>query len=279
MVQISVIIACYNQENYIAEALDSALGQTFKDFEIVVINDGSIDNSASVIKSYVQKYPQIIRYIEQSNQGVIAARNNAITQAKGKYIFPLDGDDKIAPDCLEKLYKAMIHHQGDVIYCNVEYFGNKTDRMETLAPTKFNMCLCNRVCVSALYRKSDWEQYGGYDQIMGKGLEDWEFWLNFVEDNKCFYKVDEVLFFYRISDASRNNSIPKSSGKELVRLIRQKHKKLFGWRFKLRFLLAKIPRFFYQKRTTNSGKLRIKICRIPLPQKFTQLLNKERHNG
>ncbi len=272
MPKISVIIPCYNQEKYIAEAIESVLAQTFESFEIIVVNDGSKDQSLEIIKSYTSKYPNKISYIDQKNQGVIASRNNAITQAKGEYIFPLDGDDKIASDCLEKLYNAMMNNKGDVIYCDVEYFGNKTGRMENIAPTKFNMCLCNRVCVSALYRKKDWKKYGGYDQIMKRGLEDWEFWLNFVEDNKRFYKVNEALFFYRIIDKSRNNSISKSIGKELVKIIRQKHKKLFGWKFRLKLVLSKIVRFFYQQKITKSGKLCIKICRIPL---IIKSLNKE----
>ena len=268
MAKISVIIPCYNQEKYITETLESVLAQTIDDFEVIIVNDGSKDHSLEIIRSYSSKYPNKISYINQKNKGVIFSRNNAITQATGEYIFPLDGDDKIAADCLEKLYNAMINNKGDVIYCDVEYFGNKTGMMENSAPTKFNMCLCNRVCVSALYRKSDWEKYGGYDEIMNKGLEDWEFWLNFVEENKSFYKVNEPLFFYRISDKSRNCLISKSIGKELVKIIRQKHKKLFGWKFRLKLILSKVVSFFYQKKITKSGKLCIKICRIPVLIKF-----------
>ena len=116
MPKISVIIPCYNQEKYIAEAIESVLAQTFESFEIIVVNDGSKDQSLEIIKSYTSKYPNKISCIDQENQGVIASRNNAITQAKGEYIFPLDGDDKIASDCLEKLYNAMINNKGDVIY-------------------------------------------------------------------------------------------------------------------------------------------------------------------
>ncbi len=279
MVQISVIIPCYNQEKYIAEALDSVLAQTFKDFEIIVINDGSIDNSASIIKDYVQEYPHLIRYIEQKNQGIIAARNNAIAEAKGEYIFPLDGDDKIAPECLEKLHDAMINKKGDVIYCDGEYFGERNGKIAHLKPSKFNMSLGNRVFVSALYRKSDWLKYGGYDEIMKDGYEDWEFWLNFIENNKHFYKVDETLFFYRILDKSRNQNISKDIYKKLTEIIRKKHKKLFGWSFKLKCLSSKFIRFFYQKKITQSGKLCVKICKITLPSKFIQLFNSESDNG
>lgn len=279
MPKISVIIPCYNQEKYISECLDSVLAQTFDDFEVIVVNDGSKDNSLDIIKKYASKHPDKIRYIDQQNQGVVVARNNAIGQAESKYIFPLDGDDKIASDCLEKLYNAMMNNKGDVIYCNVELFGDERGLFNLSAPTKFNMCIQNRVCVSALYRKADWEKYGGYDEIMKKGLEDWEFWLNFIEDNKSFYNVNETLFFYRILNSSRNQKIDESINKELIKIIRNKHKRLFGWKFKLDCFLSKLIRFFYQQKITKSGKLCIKICRIPLPKKFILLLNREINNG
>lgn len=94
MPEISVIVPCYNQEKYIAECLDSVLAQTFKDYEIIVVNDGSIDNSLEVIKRYADKY-DCITVIDQKNAGVVAARNTAIERAKGKYIYPLDGMIKL----------------------------------------------------------------------------------------------------------------------------------------------------------------------------------------
>lgn len=269
MAEISVIIPCHNQEKYIAETIESVVAQTFNDIEIIVVNDGSSDNSLEIIKDYAAKYPHKIRLINQQNQGVISARNNAISQANGTYVFPLDGDDKIAPDCLEKLYHAMINHKGDVIYCIGKYFGNKNETINERAATKFNMCTRNRVHVSALYRKEDWKKYGGYDQAMKDGLEDWEFWLNFVEDDKSFYKINEPLFFYRNLDVSRNSGISKSTEQKLIKIIKNKHKKLFDWKFNLMFLLRKITRFLYQKKITKSGKMLIKICKIPVYSKRT----------
>lgn len=276
MPKVSVVIPCYNQEKYIAEAIESVLAQTFDDIEVIVVNDGSSDNSLAIIQEYASKYPDKIRYIDQKNQGVIVARNNAIAQATGEFIFPLDGDDKIAPDCVEKLYNAMKDGKGDVIYCDVEYFGCKSGKINNLPPTIFNMCLSNRVCASALYCKKDWEKYGGYDPIMAKGLEDWEFWLNFVDDYKKFYKVEETLFFYRILEKSRNQSISKSTEKELYKIVKKKHRKLFYIKFYIRLFFYKLKRFFYQKKITKSGNLCIKICKIPLPKKFTQSFNEEK---
>ncbi len=267
MAKITVIVPCYNQEKYIAECLNSVFEQTFDDYEVIVVNDGSTDDSGKVIKTYVAKYPNC-KLISQLNQGVIVARNNAIAEAQGEYIFPLDGDDRIAPTCLEKVYAAMVSGQGDVIYCGGEFFGKLSGEIKRLKPTRFNMARENRVCCSALYRKADWEKYGGYDETMTKGLEDWDFWLNFVEDDKVFYKVDEPLFFYRILENSRSTSISKSIKKELVQKIRKKHQKLYGLSFKMRAIWPAMRGFLYQKKITKSGNISIKICKVPLPIKF-----------
>lgn len=122
MPKVSVIVPCYNQSKYITECLDSVLAQTFTDYEVIVVNDGSTDNSSQIIRQYIQKYENF-KLIEQPNHGVVIARNNAIIQAAGEYIYPLDADDKIAPECLEKLYNAMISGKGDIILhelCNLE---------------------------------------------------------------------------------------------------------------------------------------------------------------
>lgn len=87
--KISVIVPCYNQEKYIKECLDSLVSQTFKDYEVIVIDDGSTDDSAEIVNEYV-KHNKNIRLIRQANQGVVVARNNAIKQAQGTYIYPLD---------------------------------------------------------------------------------------------------------------------------------------------------------------------------------------------
>lgn len=263
MAKISVIIPCYNQEKYIAECLDSVLAQTFNDYEAIVVNDGSTDSSLTIIQQYIDKYPHF-KLINQINQGVISAHNNAIKEAKGEYIFPLDVDDKIAPTCLEKMYQTLETSKGNVIYSESEFFGKCSGINHHLEATKINMALANRVVCSALYRKSDWEKYGGYDPMIRNRLEDWEFWLNFVEENKVFYKIKETLFFYRISEASRNQSISKTTQKAPKKLVRQKHSQLYGLSFKKHFIILILLRFFYQKKITKSGKLFIKVYKIPV---------------
>lgn len=261
-IKISVVIPCYNQELYIAEALDSVLAQTFNQYEIIVVNDGSVDSSQRIIERYVAEHPKKITLINQQNQGVISTRNNGIAAARGTYIYPLDGDDKIHPECLQLLYNAMESGKGDVIYSDTEFFGERTGIFELPKASKWNML--NRSCVvcSALYRKADWEKYGGYDQgCKICGCEDWEFWLNFVLDNKHFHKIEKPLLYYRQLAKSRSTEAQQPESQKIrIRHLRRK----YGYRFYLGYLLGEFLRFLFQKKKTRKGYTIVKICRIPV---------------
>lgn len=203
-VEISVIVPCYNQELYIGDCLRSILAQSFTNYEVIVVNDGSSDGSWNVISKFIEKYPMRIKGINQPNSGVVQARNNAIKIAIGKYIYPLDGDDIIAPTCLEKLYDAMESGLCDVAYSQVRFFGEKNGRFMLPLPDKNTLYRGNCIVASAMYKRSDWASLGGYSSEFSEGHEDWAFWCEFLYNNKTFYRIDEDLFFYRILKKSRS---------------------------------------------------------------------------
>lgn len=136
--KISVIVPCYNQEKYIKECLDSLVSQTFKDYEVIVIDDGSTDDSAEIVNEYV-KHNKNIRLIRQANQGVVVARNNAIKQAQGTYIYPLDADDKIAPTCLERLYYIILYPQPIIVLLQVRFGCLENVVVSSISPNLQNM--------------------------------------------------------------------------------------------------------------------------------------------
>ena len=257
-VEVSVIIPCYNHESFIAECLDSALCQTLPAYEIIVVNDGSTDGSLTIIHEYAKKHTKITA-LDQVNQGVVAARNNAIQISKGRFIFPLDGDDRITPTCLEEMHTAMLLGKGDVVFSQVKLFGQLDGIVPVKNPSKFSMCHTNQVTVSALYKKSDWEKYGGYDAKMRDGYEDWDFWLNFIFDNKKFYKVEAPLFEYRILQASRNQTA-NTKEKQLRNLVYAKHKPAL-----LYYFLTKIGKFIFNAYERKNGTYSVKLLKIPLP--------------
>ena len=99
---ISIIVTVYNSENYIRKCLDSCLNQTFSDFEVVCVNDGSTDNSLSILQDYLQKDTRFT-IVDQENQQLYMARYNGVKKAKNKYIFFIDSDHNLPPDAVELL--------------------------------------------------------------------------------------------------------------------------------------------------------------------------------
>lgn len=237
MPEISIIIPVYNKAIYIEDTIQSALAQTFSSIEILVVNDGSEDGSGEVCEKIAGQDTRIV-YWEQPNQGVVAARNNAIKKAKGKYIFPLDADDLIVPDCLEKMYRAIESNEVDVVY---SYVSRKQDGSSVMRYPEVgvpSILVKNCVPVSALFRRSEWERYGGYRSNMSGGLEDWDFWLNFVEDGRKFLLISEPLLFWRPVDGSRNK-MASANKKSMIKNIVANHAALYRpYRNKLMYYMV-----------------------------------------
>lgn len=200
---ISVIIPCYNQAVYLPEALESLLKQTYTHWEAIVVNDGSPDDTEAVALEYARQFPQI-KYVSQSNGGLSAARNKGIEYAQGTYILPLDADDRISPKYMEEAMRAFEEKPGlRLVYCQASFFGAKTGRWEDLRYDSYkHLLLQNAIFCSAFYRKSDWEQAGGYDEQMRKGHEDWEFYIRLLKGEGLVYQIPEPLFHYRIKEVS-----------------------------------------------------------------------------
>ena len=119
MIKISIIVPVYNIEAYVARCLDSLVQQDLKEIEIIVVNDGSTDNSPEICKSYAKKYPNI-KYISQRNQGLSAARNTGISAAKGEYIGFVDGDDFVKNGMFSTLYNNAIENDVLISCCGYE---------------------------------------------------------------------------------------------------------------------------------------------------------------
>lgn len=217
--KVSVIIPCYNYGQYLDEAVDSVLRQTYQDFEIIVVNDGSTDAATNqLLQAYSKPHTQVIH---TENQGVAAARNRGVSAAKGEYILPLDADDKIHASYLEKAVEVLDQHDRvGIVYGDVEFFGEKTGKWE-LPPYRFPEVLISNVIVcSGLYRKADWEKVGGYKPNMKEAWEDYDFWLSLIELGVEVFHIPEVLFFYRRHSDSRDRVEPGNIGK-LVRSYAQ----------------------------------------------------------
>lgn len=133
MPQISVIIPCYNISDYIEECLDSFMNQTYADFEIICVDDGSTDNTAKIIETYVKKDSRI-SLIRQSNQYAGVARNNGMKYAKGEYLLFFDGDDFCEQDMLYKMVTSAQKYHSDITACDICSYDNVTgEYIDTVA--------------------------------------------------------------------------------------------------------------------------------------------------
>jgi glycosyltransferase involved in cell wall biosynthesis len=237
---VSVIIPCYNQENYILECLESVKAQTYSNWECIIVDDGSSDNTKTVIQNYI-KSENRIKYYYQQNSGVSIARNTAIAMSTGKYILPLDGDDKIGNTYIEKAVTHLENRaQVAVVYCKAELFGNSFGHWH-LPEYSFELLLKENILFcSGLFRRIDFEKTLGYDSSMKVGLEDWDFWISLLSHGGSVYQIDDILFFYRIRKNSRNSSFDVDKEKVIRNYVYQKHKALYDKYFKVSDLIHEI---------------------------------------
>lgn len=226
---VSVVISCYNQEKYIADAIRSVKDQTYSDFECVIVNDGSIDNSENVISEEIADDKRFV-LLSKNNEGICKTRNYGITNSHGKYILPLDGDDMIGNTYIEDAVKVLNSNPNiGVVYCKAEKFG-KEKGLWHLPRFSMEMMLVNNCIFNcAMFRKSDFDKTSGYNENMSGGAEDWDFWLSILECNSKVYCIDKVLFFYRIKQVSRNAALMDLElKKELFEVMWSNHKGLYS---------------------------------------------------
>ena len=117
MTKISVIVPVYNVEELLPKCLDSLVNQTFDDYEVIVVNDGSPDNSQKIIDDYYKKYPNIIKPLKKENGGLSSARNYGLKYATGEYVLYVDSDDYVSSDILEKMYSLGMRDNSDIVVC------------------------------------------------------------------------------------------------------------------------------------------------------------------
>jgi glycosyltransferase involved in cell wall biosynthesis/tetratricopeptide (TPR) repeat protein/GT2 family glycosyltransferase len=226
---VSVIVPLYNAAAFIAETLQSVVNQSYQDWEIIVVNDGCTDNSIEIVRKFIRKNSERSIYIiEQKNQGETAARNRGIGECRGKYVLPLDADDKIHPHMLEKCVRVLEESSDiSIVYTDVQEFGDKHRMVPAAEYSLSTLCKFNYIVSCALFRKEVWEKARGYNANMKDCYEDWDFWICAGEKGFVGKRIPEALFYYR----KRNNSGYSRSlerDKEAKARIITNHQKLFS---------------------------------------------------
>lgn len=219
---ISVIVPCYNQAQYLDECLQSVLDQTYQEWECIIVNDGSPDNTEEVAKKWLVEDSRF-KYFYKENGGLSSARNFGIDNAEGEWILPLDCDDYISNDYLDLAKNHFRKENLKVIYCNAKKFGTTNENFVLPSFSLENLAKRNVIFCSAFFRKKDWLIIGGYDENFLHGLEDWDFWIRLLEDGGSVKKLENVCFFYRIKEISMLTNLLNS--KEFYNSIKYLEKK------------------------------------------------------
>lgn len=220
MPKVSIIIPTFNSAHYVLDALKSVLAQSYQDFEVLIIDDGSSDNTKELLQPFVAADPDRIFYFYQDNQGLACARNTALAKARGEFIALLDADDIYLPERLAKTV-AVLEDDADVClaHANIIKMAENGDALGVVERQKSflsgdifeNIFLrkAHMACPTVLFRKSCYEEFGGFDpQLARLGCEDRELWLRFAQKYKMQY-VDEPLAHYRVSATSMSKNKEK----------------------------------------------------------------------
>lgn len=207
----SIIIPSYGQAQYLSQAIESALGQTYKDTEVIVIDDGSTDGSLEIAKGYVPR----VKLVAQANKGLASARNAGIMNSRGEYIFPLDADDILAADCIEKVIETAMGTHADVIAPSLLCFNGELAQETILIPnpTFDDFKEGNRIAYCSAIRRDALLEVGGYSPKMDTlgGWEDLWMWYALMERGKKIVTIPEPLVFYRVKENSMWKDAQKNS--------------------------------------------------------------------
>lgn len=221
---VSVLMPAYNQAEYVSEAIESLLTQTYTNWELAVVDDGSPDNVAEIVKKYTDSDPRI-KFYHTENQGVSAARNFAAAHTSGELILPLDADDTFEPEYMELCVSKLAEDPSvKVVYCEWNMFGERTGSPPLSYKGYEDMLISNTIFSAAMYRRKDFVRVGGYDTHIPFGFEDWDFWISLLDKNSIVYQIPRKLFNYRIKEASRSVDINIENNQRITReYIYKKH--------------------------------------------------------
>lgn len=195
----SIIVAAYNVEKYIEKTIQSITNQSYKNYELIIVNDGSTDKTQEILEKYSSN--KQIKIIQQKNMGISGARNSGIKQATGDYIWFIDGDDYIANNALNILQEAIINNnQTDILYFNyTEDINNKyrTKQIKTISPE----CLTYNPSVNFKIIKRNFYKQNSL-QFNNNKFEDLEFSTMILLHNPSFSLIDNSLYYYVINNNS-----------------------------------------------------------------------------
>ncbi|MFB3389172.1 glycosyltransferase family 2 protein [Flavobacterium sp. LAR06] len=214
---VSIIVPCYNQAQYLSEALQSVLNQTYENWECVIINDGSKDNTEEVAKKWVENDSRFL-YIYKENGGLSSARNAALNVVAGDYIQFLDADDCLHEDKLIKsLFQIKDHSNYNIVVSHFKMFKkNRYDELKPFCELSQDILMYDQILHGwdskfsipihcGLFSSSLFDDFRFPENLRAK--EDWIMWLTFFQKKISAVFINEILAFYRIHSESMTQEV------------------------------------------------------------------------
>jgi glycosyltransferase involved in cell wall biosynthesis len=245
---VSAIVPLYNSERFLAQSLDSALAQTWRDLEIVIVDDGSTDSSAAIADRYARAHPGMIRVIHQRNEGVCHARNTAMAAARGDCFALLDADDIWLPHhlqaCVAELQRrpeaALVHADVERIDTDGNSLGRSPRTWDRVGKDTFRVLYLRRehvCCSTAVFRRNAIDSIGDFDvQFNGLGCEDRDLWLR-MSGVAPFVYINDVHTLYRMHGNNMSANFAKMM-QARIRLVDKHTATVRGWPLRRRALAA-----------------------------------------
>jgi glycosyltransferase involved in cell wall biosynthesis len=223
---VSVIVTCYNQGLYLEQAINSVINQSFQDYEIILVDDGSNDVRTTEIVNSLKW--ECVKIIKISNSGVSSARNIGIANSVGKYILILDGDDILLNNYLEKTVKVLEENPSiKVVTTGVRTFGSRKGVYQYPTYSFEKLLTQNLLVISSLFRRIDFNATSGFSTKMKEGLEDWNFWIDLLKNGGDVFHIDQELFLYRRHKISRNSAYTIDVELKLRKQIYYNHREIY----------------------------------------------------
>lgn len=266
--KISVIIPVYNSSTNLRKCLDSVVNQTLKDIEIIVINDGSTDDSKNIIEEYTVKYKNII-FIDQENKGIGKTRNIGIKKATGEYITFVDSDDYIKENMLEEYYKYAKKHNFDlVIGSYIKKINNKEIIFENNKFKTGNVKTTPQILYLIEY--GPWAKLYKREMLINNNIyfdekrkyEDMPFVSKALLKSKLIGQITEPYYYYIIHNNSETTTMDKRVFDilDILKEIKDYYKREYYLRDELDYVIIdKITTYMLQQRVQKDNKLRIEF--------------------
>lgn len=233
-IKISIIIPVYNAAEYLKETLNSILAQTMKEFELITVDDGSEDESLAILQSYQSRMPRM-KVLCQKNSGPSAARNRALDEAQGEFVYFFDADDLLAENALENLYQKATEEQADLVIAKYDIFNavkrfavnnlNELVKIKDI-PWSHSSILWTFSCSNKLFRKRLIDETGLRFPPVSYS-EDGVFVMNFVYRAKKITGLDQVIFHYRRMTDAVHESITASVKEWKIRDYLEAHELIY----------------------------------------------------